>query len=41
MNEGIKISVSNDDPGFFGYDGVTLDYLALVLSWDLGLKELK
>eukprot|EP00997_Jenningsia_sp_PLL12_P009918 NODE_699_length_1501_cov_91.829890_g577_i0.p1 GENE.NODE_699_length_1501_cov_91.829890_g577_i0~~NODE_699_length_1501_cov_91.829890_g577_i0.p1 ORF type:complete len:188 (-),score=41.06 NODE_699_length_1501_cov_91.829890_g577_i0:40-603(-) len=41
LNRGLQISVSSDDPCFFGYDGVTLDYLMLVLAWELDMRDLK
>ena len=41
LHQGIPVSISPDDPGFFHYDGVTLDYLYAYLAWELDLKDLK
>lgn len=41
MHAGIPIAISSDDPGFFDYYGVTLDYVYVFLSWDLDLRDLK
>lgn len=36
MSKGVQISISSDDPSFFGYDGVTLDYAFAFVAWELG-----
>jgi len=41
MQKGIAISLNSDDPGFWGYEGVTLDYVFAFIAWDLTLGELK
>jgi adenosine deaminase CECR1 len=41
MHHGVQVSISSDDPGFFGYEGVTLDYLYAYLAWDLDIRDLK
>lgn len=41
LSNGVKVSISCDDPGFFGVSGVTLDYLVAYLAWDLDLTDLK
>jgi adenosine deaminase CECR1 len=41
MQMGVAVSISSDDPGFWGYQGCTLDYVYAFLSWDLNLAELK
>jgi adenosine deaminase CECR1 len=41
MNRGIQFSISSDDPGFFGYEGVTLDYVYAMGAWGLTLRDLK
>jgi adenosine deaminase len=38
---GLPVSISPDDPGFMGYEGVTLDYTYAFLSWDLDIADLK
>ena len=35
------MSISSDDPGFFNYQGVTLDYAYVALAWELDLMDLK
>lgn len=41
LHQGIPVSISPDDPGFMGYEGVTLDYLYCFLAWDLDIADLK
>lgn len=41
LHQGLPVSINPDDPGFMGYDGVTLDYLYAFLSWDLDLADLE
>lgn len=41
INQGVQISISSDDPGFFGYDGVAVDFTMLVLAWELDIRDLK
>ncbi len=41
MHRGIPLSISGDDPGFYGTTGVTLDYAYATLAWQLSVKELK
>ena len=41
LTQGVKVSISPDDHGFFSSPGVTLDYLVAYLSWDLSLNDLK
>ena len=41
LEEGIKVSISPDDPTFFDYEGVTLDYVYVFLAWELSLSDLK
>lgn len=35
------MSISPDDPGFYGYEGVTLDYIYVFIAWELNLADLK
>ena len=41
MHHGVQVSISSDDPGFFNYQGVTLDYAYVTLAWELDLMDLK
>ena len=41
LHQGLPVSINSDDPGFMGYEGVTLDYLYAFLSWDLDIADLK
>lgn len=41
LHEGLPVSINPDDPGFWGYEGVTLDYVYAFLAWDLDLADLK
>jgi len=39
--KGLQFSISSDDPGFFDYEGVTLDYAYCTVAWELNLRDLK
>jgi adenosine deaminase CECR1 len=41
MTRGIQFSISSDDPGLFGYEGVTLDYVYATAAWELSIRDLK
>ncbi len=41
LTKGLQASISSDDPGFFGYDGVTMDYLMAYVGWDLSIRDIK
>lgn len=41
MARGIAVTISSDDPSFWDYNGVTLDYTYAFLGWELDLKDLK
>ena len=41
INQGLQISINSDDPGFYGYKGVTLDFVYVFLAWQLTLADLK
>lgn len=41
MSKGIQVSISSDDPGLFGYEGVTLDYVYATGAWELTIRDLK
>lgn len=41
MANGVDIVISSDDPGIFGYTGLSLDMWTALVSFQLNLKELK
>jgi len=41
MFKGLQFSISSDDPCFFDYEGVTLDYTMATIAWQLDLRDLK
>lgn len=41
FNKGISCTISSGDPGLFGYSGVSPDFWAAIVAWDLGLREVK
>ena len=41
LHQGLQASISSDDPGFFHYSGVTLDFLYVTLAWELDIWDLK
>ncbi|KAI8616774.1 hypothetical protein BC830DRAFT_1116662 [Chytriomyces sp. MP71] len=42
LNHGIPVSISSDDPGVFGYEGVDYDYYMMAVAFhSIGLQTLK
>lgn len=41
MNEGVQIAISSDDPGVFGYIGLSYDFFIAFVSWELDLRSIK
>ncbi|MFA8450429.1 MAG: hypothetical protein ACEPOW_07025 [Bacteroidales bacterium] len=41
IKEGIPITLNSDDPGMFGYNGVTPDFWTAYMAWDLNLPQVK
>ena len=41
LQQGVQCSINPDDPAVFGYEGVTYDYWAIFLAWELDLRALK
>lgn len=41
LHYGVPISISSDDPCFFDYEGVTLDYVYVFIAWELDIADLK
>jgi adenosine deaminase CECR1 len=37
----VNLSINSDDPGVFGYDGLSYDFWMAYLNWDLTVKDLK
>ena len=41
LAQGVKVSISPDDQGFWDAKGVTLDYVLAYLAWGLDLADMK
>jgi len=41
MSKGIAVTISSDDPSFWDYNGLSLDFTYAFLGWQLELKDLK
>lgn len=41
LSKGIPVTISSDDPGVFGYEGLTYDFWAVFVAWGLDLRDLK
>jgi hypothetical protein len=41
FRSGCPIVLSNDDPAMYGYNGMTYDFFAAAISWNLSYKALK
>ena len=41
FNQDVAITLSPDDPAIFGYEGVSFDYWAAVIAWDMSLGDVK
>ena len=41
LRNGIQCSVNSDDPGVFGYQGLTYDFFMIYMAWELNLKAIK
>ncbi|KAL4505323.1 hypothetical protein ABPG72_002385 [Tetrahymena utriculariae] len=41
LNYGVKVSINPDDPGFFGYNGVSMDFFFVSFGTQLDYKDLK
>ena len=41
LRSGVQCSVNSDDPGVFGYEGLSYDFWMIVVYWELDLKALK
>lgn len=41
LSLGYPVSISPDDPGKFGYEDTTLDYIVCALSYNWSLRHLK
>lgn len=40
LRKGLKVSINPDDPGFFGYEGVSHDWFKIFMETDLKPKEI-
>ncbi|CAI2366195.1 unnamed protein product [Moneuplotes crassus] len=41
MNRGVSVAISSDDPTFYDYDNLSLDFTYGIIAWQLDLKDLK
>lgn len=41
LSHGVQCSISNDDPGVFGYNGLGYDFWSIFMAWELDLSALK
>ncbi|WP_103068399.1 amidohydrolase family protein [Aquimarina sediminis] len=41
LENGIQCSISSDDPGVFGYEGLSYDFWMVYMAWELDLKAIK
>ncbi|MCZ6693017.1 MAG: adenosine kinase, partial [Bacteroidetes bacterium] len=41
LANGVQCTISSDDPGVFGYNGLSYDYWSIFLAWELDLRSLK
>ncbi len=41
LKRGVQSTINSDDPCMFGYQGLTYDFWAAVVAWDLDLRAIK
>lgn len=41
MAHGVEVTISSDDPTFWDYQGISLDFTYAFLAWQLDLKDVK
>jgi adenosine deaminase CECR1 len=41
MNNGVPVTISNDDPMIYGYNGLSYDFYTAYMSWNITLRDLK
>ena len=41
LRNGVQGSISNDDPGVFGYNGLGYDFWSVFIAWELDLRAIK
>ena len=41
MKKGIAVTINSDDPTFWGYDNLSLDFTYGFVAWQLDLKDIK
>ncbi|MES2730678.1 MAG: adenosine kinase [Bacteroidota bacterium] len=41
LQRGVQCTISSDDPGIFGYSGLSYDYWAASVAWQFDLKSIK
>jgi adenosine deaminase CECR1 len=41
LANGVPCSINSDDPGVYGYDGLSYDFWVAFMAWDLDVAKLK
>ena len=41
LKKGVQCSINSDDPSIFGYSGLSYDFWAIALAWELDLRAIK
>ena len=41
LKNGVQCSISSDDPGVFGYNGLGYDFWSVFMAWELDLRAIK
>ncbi|EGG22670.1 adenosine deaminase-related growth factor [Cavenderia fasciculata] len=41
FNEGLPITINNDDPAIYGYSGISFDFYEVTVGWGLNIQQLK
>ena len=41
MANGLQCSINSDDPGVFGYQGLSYDFTMACIAWELDLRAIK
>ena len=41
MASGVGVTICSDDPGFWDYDKLSLDFAYAIIGWQLDLRDIK